>query len=574
MVRKILQAFCLLLLSHSAWCDTKISALPSGPAIVGTEAIPEVPVAPGSCTATGGTCKTTPAALLTYVSANLPVYGAHSNTVIVCASNTINVGGCDVLLTGTADQVLINTAISSCGNPNSAVVTGSITTTTFTVASVTSGAVAIGEVLTGAGVSANTHVTAGSGTSWTITPSQTVSAGTTITAYDPGASGNGCTVKFRNGVYNLSATVLVDRSQVTLSGESIPEWGAAVGGWTPGGGNSVALIGTAGVKFVAGSTGFPVITIGHTNLPDNGELRHRGLGFDHLYLVGSAYNANGIDNGASISNPDDAIYFGYIKCQRVLTCLNITMDGPTIDHLDAQDIAGNGITIGGYVPRISNSIIWDIGGVCIQDNAASATIVNNTIGDCQGDAVRLAAQGATFTGNSMGAANVSTASITVLNSGITVSNNVINYSFGTFSGKTRNSPAIYVNASNDVFMGNTFIPHGTEAAGVYAIGLGEAGGTNNVAIGNNIIAGWNNGSTNTIQIATSPQIVAYNQGDVSQGWYLPQKVVSTLPACSSTTSGLGFIVTDATAYIGNGTPTGGGSVITPVVCNGTAWTMH
>lgn len=52
--------------------------------------------------------------------------------------------------------------------------TGYISTTTLTVSSVIAGTLAIGQVVTGPGVTANTIITAGSGTSWTVSQSQTV----------------------------------------------------------------------------------------------------------------------------------------------------------------------------------------------------------------------------------------------------------------------------------------------------------------------------------------------------------------------------------------------------------------
>lgn len=64
-----------------------------------------------------------------------------------------------------------------------AIITGSISGTTLTVASVVSGAVAISQILSGLNVLSNTTITAGSGTSWTVAPSQTVPANTTISAH-------------------------------------------------------------------------------------------------------------------------------------------------------------------------------------------------------------------------------------------------------------------------------------------------------------------------------------------------------------------------------------------------------
>ncbi|MDE1007006.1 MAG: DUF3383 family protein [Paraburkholderia fungorum] len=83
-----------------------------------------------------------------------------------------------------AAAAAIQTALNATP-PTPAVVTGSIAGTTLTVASVTSGAVAIGQVLTGTGVTAGTKVTgfltgSGAAGTYTVDTSQTV-ASTTIT---------------------------------------------------------------------------------------------------------------------------------------------------------------------------------------------------------------------------------------------------------------------------------------------------------------------------------------------------------------------------------------------------------
>ena len=57
----------------------------------------------------------------------------------------------------------------------SATFTGSITTTTLTVSSVT-GTIKIGQIVTGGTVAAGTYITAGSGTSWTVSVSQSATA--------------------------------------------------------------------------------------------------------------------------------------------------------------------------------------------------------------------------------------------------------------------------------------------------------------------------------------------------------------------------------------------------------------
>jgi hypothetical protein len=51
--------------------------------------------------------------------------------------------------------------------------------------------------------------------------------------------------------------------------------------------------------------------------------------------------------------------------------------------------------------------------------------------------------------------------------------------------------------------------------------------------------------------------------------------VATLPTCNANTRGIGsYYVSDATAPTYNGALTGGGAVIVPVFCNGSAWTSH
>jgi hypothetical protein len=60
--------------------------------------------------------------------------------------------------------------------PTTAIFTGSISGTTLTVSNLQSGTIAVGQVLFGVGVSQETVILSGSGTTWTINISQTVSA--------------------------------------------------------------------------------------------------------------------------------------------------------------------------------------------------------------------------------------------------------------------------------------------------------------------------------------------------------------------------------------------------------------
>ena len=76
----------------------------------------------------------------------------------------------------------VGTLLSSVSAALTASVTASISGTTMTVTATGSGAVAVGQQLTGVGVTQGTYVVSGSASTWTVSVSQTV-ASTTITGY-------------------------------------------------------------------------------------------------------------------------------------------------------------------------------------------------------------------------------------------------------------------------------------------------------------------------------------------------------------------------------------------------------
>jgi hypothetical protein len=95
-------------------------------------------------------------------------------------TNQITVGyDTDPGVFGTGTPVTITSFTSKTGP---AVFYGSIAGTTLTVSSLTSGTIAIGQNISGTGITAGTYITAGSGSTWTVSESQTVGAGTTISA--------------------------------------------------------------------------------------------------------------------------------------------------------------------------------------------------------------------------------------------------------------------------------------------------------------------------------------------------------------------------------------------------------
>lgn len=107
-------------------------------------------------------------------------------------------GGGNGTLTGT--PAIAGGSVAGCSyaqvgfQPNAAAaIVGSISGTTLSVSSVTSGALSKGQVLTGTGVTFGTRIVSGSGVTWTITPSQTVSSGTSINASAVQTSQSGVT---------------------------------------------------------------------------------------------------------------------------------------------------------------------------------------------------------------------------------------------------------------------------------------------------------------------------------------------------------------------------------------------
>lgn len=89
-------------------------------------------------------------------------------------------------------------------------------------------------------------------------------------------------------------------------------------------------------------------------------------------------------------------------------------------------------------------------------------------------------------------------------------------------------------------------------------------------------------STGTVAVQTPTSGTAVTVGGISgqlaisaaQPVGLPAFTVATLPTCNTTLKGSMAYVTDATAPTYNAALTGGGAVVVPVFCSGSAWTSH
>jgi hypothetical protein len=494
----------------------------SNPPVLTGQSVTDVQLANCGPTLNAGAVSTLRNKNLTSATNTFP--GLRNTTLVICPSNAINNNACDVNLTGTADQTLINSTIASCGNANmSAAWTGSVSGTTLTVTSISSGAISPYMDIAGTGITASTFYiqspftltgTGGVGTYALNSTPGTISS-EAMTGYNPGL-GNGCKIAFRSGTYNLTGHINIDRSFIDLEGENSPMWGSFLGfynGTTP-----VGSIGTAGAHLVfTTSTSDDIIQINGVNLPDNAESRHRGIRISGFYMTGFnnstfSYTTNNCIN----NNGGGALDFSIIEnnmCQEVgvngFTFLN---DTGTVRRNSVQDVSGTGINIpgGSVYTQVYGNLIFDTGSYGLISNAVEPAIYGNKFGDNGNDSILAQGTGGAITGNSFG--STATRAINVAYVGFNISANVIDYTQGNTY--TRSLPAIDVTytgtfggaagGSGNLISGNTCrAKSGGEPSGVYCVKIEPVGGgtdapNHNLVVGNNcygIGVGWNGNAT-------------------------------------------------------------------------------
>lgn len=128
--------------------------------------------------------------------------------------------------------------------------TGSISSTTLTVASVQSGAIAIGQSLYGPGVIINSYIVSGSGSSWTIFRSQTIGSGGSSVSFSTRAPAS----SFTGTITNVSSV-----RTLTITSVPLPS-GINVGQYVVGTGV------TAGVNITAKLTDSTWVVTGSDNV--------------------------------------------------------------------------------------------------------------------------------------------------------------------------------------------------------------------------------------------------------------------------------------------------------------------
>jgi hypothetical protein len=141
----------------------------------------------------GGGASNTAAGLFNFIGAGFTNSGTSGAAVTTQATTIAITAGTTFYLSATNANIKVGQYITGTGVANNTYATSTVTTgtaavmntstisgTTLTVGTLASGTIIAGMVLTGTGVTAGTYIVSGSGSSWTVSTSQTV-ASTTIT---------------------------------------------------------------------------------------------------------------------------------------------------------------------------------------------------------------------------------------------------------------------------------------------------------------------------------------------------------------------------------------------------------
>ncbi|HEY3987929.1 MAG TPA: right-handed parallel beta-helix repeat-containing protein [Acidobacteriaceae bacterium] len=332
-----------------------------------------------------------------------------------------------------------------------------------------------------------------------------------IATYCPNASAGvtGCKITLLDGVYNISAPIVIDSDDVTLTGTHHCMWGGWNHSWVSTS-SPAGAIGTGCAQIRASATGYDIIDLANTTPAGTGSdtYRHRGIHIHWLYLVGDGYTGYGINLGGMAdfcSITDNVI-------QRVATGIGVTLDSPTIADNSLQDISGDALDIGQntVLARASGNLIFDIGRYGIANEGYSTVIEGNRIGDTANTGVFNSGRSATITANVFGPI-VGSAIYLQYSSNSVVSANTIDYcdinmGFYTKLPDTSDAIAADSNTSGLAVTGNTLCTLPVE--GGYAINVAAA---SNAAVSGNSITGFWNGGAGSISLGT-----AANAGNAAQ----------------------------------------------------------
>lgn len=414
---------------------------------------------------------------------------------------------------GNDGNIISNNTITA-PTTGGASVTGSIATTTLTVTAVTSGILAVGQIITGTGVSAGTIITAlGTGTggagTYTVSISQTV-ASTSITATGAGAP--------INGIVSVGSSSVADNSGITISNNNISDYynpisvsnailinntvANSTSGWTI---SANKLFQTTTKRYttgaihnginIGGGSGYTINNniIGFANSSGTGTTNMVGNTVDLTGTFPSAYTTTGTAN---------ATRFIAISCA-------FAAGGPV------SNIQGN--TIGGFALFTSSGATTTSGIWCginvTAGNANIGTTTGNTIGATTGGSSIYAACATTggqivgiyatsantvnIQNNNIGAIDASGTTAT-LSGGITGIDVAGAGNFTISNNNIGNTSAANLRIGYTVAganLSNTGTHTSTTGATALLVGIRSAMTGNVLSITNNTLRGWATSST-------------------------------------------------------------------------------
>lgn len=317
-------------------------------------------------------------------------------------------------------------------------------------------------------------------------------------------AGIGGDVVLAPGEYNISGKIIIDCSFVTLRGRTSPSWGGYNRAWN--GSLGTGDEGSAGAKINASTSGFNLISLEVSNIPDGGESRHRGIYIQDLYLYGAG-DSKGINN-LTAGAYHDMCRIENLMIQNVDDAIDVGFDAGIIRDCNIQDCSGSGIKLAGVNSFVGpNNVVFDIGGPGITVTGNQIKVHNNLIGDT-GDSLSDTAiflNGVSWCTVSDNTLSNTGGIVTTGGAGHTITGNSIRAGLiGIRIGQTTRT-------TNVTVTGNTL--QNDSATANWAIEfVGSSYGT---ATGNTIYGGgWANGAAATIKW-NGACTVENNNGDVS-----------------------------------------------------------
>jgi hypothetical protein len=189
------------------------------------------------------------------------------------------------------------------------------------------------------------------------------------------ANQDGCRIYLDIG-FSTTGPIVLDGDNIELSGMNHAMWGGYNHAWS--GTNSPAGAVGSNANITATTSAYPILQMQY-NMQGTDTTRHRGTCIHDLYLVGNNYTSTGI----SVPQMDDNVTIRDMVIQRCAIGMSLNLDSPTIYHNSLQDVI-QGIQISGVFPRITENLIFDIGGIGVSSAAVNAIVRGNIIGDCAG----------------------------------------------------------------------------------------------------------------------------------------------------------------------------------------------